>query len=130
MTTPTEVAQRRAAVRRLAAQDLSNRAIAEQLGISKDTVARDLRAPALSLRQLAAERAAQTDAAVRQACAAAQGAADARPAYVITDEDTARRWHGDLRAAAAQLLALADQFTDYYLFARSETSATQDGDHA
>ncbi|MFB9440009.1 helix-turn-helix domain-containing protein [Streptomyces showdoensis] len=113
------MAQRRAAVRRFAAQKLSNRAIAERLGISKDTVRRDLEAPEVSLRELVAERAAQTDTAVSQACAAAQSAADMRPAYVITDEATARRWHSDLRAAAGQLTALADQFADYYLFARS-----------
>lgn len=123
MATPTDVAQRRAAVRRLAAQNLSNRAIAEQLGISKDTVRRDLEAPEETLRERLAQRAEQTDTAVRHACAAAQSVVDMRPAYILTDEETARRWYGDLRAAAGQLAALAEQFTDYHPFARCATMA-------
>ncbi|MFE7804000.1 DeoR family transcriptional regulator [Streptomyces sp. NPDC057430] len=118
MTTPTAVAQRRGNVRRLAAQNLSNRAIAEQLGISKDTVRRDLEWFEIPLAERLAQRAAHTDEAVRQACAAAQTAADHRPAYVMTDADTARRWYEQLRASAAQLAALADQFADHYPFAQ------------
>lgn len=113
MTTPTEVAHRRANVRRLSRSGMSNRAIGEQLGVSKDTVSRDLKWFELPLAERVAQRVAQTDDAVRHACAAAQDAADMRPAYVPADPDTARRWRDQLRATAAQLLALADEFTDH-----------------
>ncbi|HEY9370789.1 hypothetical protein [Streptomyces sp.] len=113
MSTPTEVAQRRANVRRLWRGGASNRAIAEQLGIHHRTVARDLEWFELPLAERVAQRVAQTDEAVRQARAAAQAAADMRPAHVPTDAETARRWHDQLRATAAQLAALADEFTDH-----------------
>ncbi|TXS30742.1 DNA-binding response regulator [Streptomyces sp. ms191] len=113
MTSPVAVAQRRGNVRRLVAQGLSNRAIGEELGISKDTVRRDREWLDLPLAERVAQRVAHTDEAVRQACAAAQSAADMRPAYVPTDAETARRWHEQLRAAAEQLVALADQFADH-----------------
>ena len=113
MSTPTDVAQRRANVRRLSRSGASARAIAAQLGIGKDTVRRDLAWFELPLAERVAQRVAQTDAAVRHACAAAQTAADMRPAHVPTDPETARRWHDQLRATAAQLTALADQFTDH-----------------
>lgn len=121
MGTPMDVAQRRARVRHLAAQEMSHRAIAAKLGISKDTVRRDLEAPEPPLWQRLAQRAAQTDEAVRQACAAAQTAIELQPAYVLTDAETARRWYEQLRATAAQLAAHADQFADSYAFARCAT---------
>lgn len=122
MSTPPAVAQRRGNVRRLTAQGLSQRAIATELGIGRDTVRRDQEWWQVPLAERLAQRAADTDQAVRQACAAAQAAADHRPAYVMTDEDTARRWHQDLRAAAAQLAALADQFADHHPFAQCATT--------
>lgn len=111
MTTPTEVAHRRANVRQLARSGMSSRAIAAKLGVSKDTVLRDIGWYKLPLAERVAQRVAQTDDVVRHACAAAQDAADMRPAHVPADPATARRWRDDLRAAAAQLLALANEFT-------------------
>lgn len=111
MSTPTEVAHRRANVRRLSRSGLSNRAIGEQLGVSKDTVSRDLKWFELPLAERVAQRVAQTDEAVRHACAAAQDAVDLHPAHVPADPATARRWHDTLRATAAQLLAVAEEFT-------------------
>lgn len=122
MTTPTEVAHRRANVRRLSRSGMSSRAIAAQLGISKDMVLRDLKWYALPLAERVAQRVAQTDEAVRHACAAAQDAAEMRPAYVPADADTARRWRDELRATAAQLLALADEFT---VHSQAATCATE-----
>ena len=113
MTTPTDVAQRRANVRRLARSGASARAIAAQLGIGKDTVRRDLAWFELPLAERVAQRVAHTDEAVRQACAAAQSVVELRPAYVPADAAIARRWHEQLRATVAQLAALADQFTDH-----------------
>ena len=113
MSTPVAVAQRRANVRRLSRSGASARAIAAQLGIGKDTVRRDLAWYELPLAERVAQRVAQTDEAVRQARAAAQAAADMRPAHVVADPDTARRWRDALRATAAQLAALADEFTDH-----------------
>lgn len=112
--TPAAVAQRRATVRQLAQSGASNRAIAAQLGIGKDTVARILAAPIETRAEAMATRAAQTETAMRQLSAAAQAVTEATPAHTITDDATARRWHEELRATAAQLLAHADQFTTYY----------------
>ncbi|MDT9689408.1 DeoR family transcriptional regulator [Streptomyces sp. P9(2023)] len=123
MTGADPVAQRRGKVRRLAQGGASNRAIAAQLDISKDTVRRDLEWFEVPLAERMAQRAAQAETALSQVCAAAQAAADTRPAYVWTDPETARRWHDELRATAAQLTALADQFADYYPFAQSATGA-------
>ncbi|MCB5166032.1 hypothetical protein LG634_14450 [Streptomyces bambusae] len=117
MTTPLTIEARRAQVRQLAHGGASNRIIAAQLGISKDTVRRDLAqqpAPAGSRTERLAHRVAQAEAAVSQACAAAQAVADAAPAYTITDDATAARWYAALRAAADQLAAHADAFGDYY----------------
>lgn len=111
------VAQRRTLVRQLAQSGASNRAIAAQLGIGKDTVARDLAAtepPAETMAQRLAHRAAQTDEAMRQLSDAAQAVDGADPAHTITDEETAQRWCADLRATAARLAHAADQFADYY----------------
>lgn len=121
MTTPMAVAQRRGNVRRLVARGLSNRAIGEELGISKDTVRRDREWLDLPLAERLAQRAAQTDEALRQACAAVQAAVDLRPAYTVTDAETARRWYEQLRATAAQLTAQADQFAEHYPFAQCAT---------
>ncbi|MFD9519328.1 helix-turn-helix domain-containing protein [Streptomyces sp. NPDC059979] len=117
MTTPTAVAERRTRVRQLAQGGASSRQIAEQLGVSKDTVLRDLAKPealAQTRTELRAQKLAQAEQAVSQACAAVQAVADARPAYQMTDDETARRWCGALRAAADALAAQADAFADYY----------------
>jgi transposase-like protein len=117
MTSPTAVADRRATVRRLAQDGASNRQIAAQLGICKDTVRRDLAqqdAPPATPAQRRAHRLAQAEDAVSQASAAAQAVADAHPAYATADDETARRWCGALRAAADALAAQADAFADYY----------------
>lgn len=117
MTSPAKVADRRATVYRLAQGGASTRQIAAQIGVSKDTVRRDLaaqEAPVTPAAQLRASRVAQAEAAVSQACAAAQAVADAQPAYSPADDETAAHWYGALRAAAAQLVAQADAFADYY----------------
>ncbi|MEW2135527.1 hypothetical protein AB0892_02765 [Streptomyces sp. NPDC005409] len=117
VTTPTAVAERRAKVRQLAQTGASSRAIADKLGVSKDTVLRDLRQPddmSTARAALRARKVAQAEEAVSQASAAAQAVADANPSHMITDDATARRWCGALRAAAAQLTAQADAFTEYY----------------
>lgn len=117
MTTPAAVAERRTRVRQLAQTGASNRAIADQLGVSKDTVARDLSQlgdPRASLAQRLAHRVAHAEETVSQACAAAQAVANADPAHTLTDDATAARWCGALREAAALLLAQADAFADYY----------------
>ncbi|MES9587800.1 MULTISPECIES: helix-turn-helix domain-containing protein [unclassified Streptomyces] len=113
----TTVAQRRTQVRQLAQTGASNRAIAARLGVSKDTVRRDLAAPEAPVETLAerlARRATQTETAMRQLGAAAQAVDEARPAYTVTDEATARRWCTDLRATAARLMAHAEEFAVYY----------------
>lgn len=117
MNTPTEIAQRRATVRRLAQGGASCRAIAAQLGVSKDTVRRDLEAreaPPASMAERLAQRAAQTETAMSQLSAAVQAVDGARPAYTVTDEATAARWCAELRATVARLMAHADAFAEYY----------------
>lgn len=117
MTTPAQVAERRAKVRQLAQGGASSRQIAEQIGVSKDTVLRDLakpEAPAPTPAERRAQRVAQTEQAVSQVGAAVQAAIEARPAYTLADDDTARRWCGALRAAADALAAQADAFAEYY----------------
>ncbi|MFJ4863417.1 hypothetical protein [Streptomyces sp. NPDC088748] len=117
MTTPEQVAERRAKVRQLAQGGASSRQIAEQIGVSKDTVLRDMRQadatpdPRAALR---AQKLAQAEQAVSQASAAVQAVIDARPSHMITDDATARRWCGALRAAADALAAQADAFAEYY----------------
>lgn len=125
MTGAAPVAERRTTVRRMAQTGASNRAIAAHLGISKDTVRRDLAtddAPPQTRAQKIAARAAQTETAVIQLRAAVQAIDEARPAYTMTDEATARRWHAELRATAARLAAHADHFADYY----PSATATED----
>lgn len=120
MTGALTLAQRRTRVHHLAQSGASNRAIAAQLGISKDTVRRDLEvcdapdAPPETFAQRLAHRAAQTEDAMRQLSAAAQAVEAANPAHTITDDATARRWHAELCATLAQLTACATQFADYY----------------
>ncbi|MFB8035893.1 helix-turn-helix domain-containing protein [Streptomyces sp. NPDC056004] len=130
MTGSLTVAQRRAQVRHLAQTGASNRAIAAQLGIGKDTVRRDLAAddaPSLTRAERFAARVAQTESAMSQLGAAAQAVADAKPAYTPADEETARRWYAELRATVARLAAHADAFADYYpsatVCATNETGA-------
>ncbi|WP_327263940.1 hypothetical protein OG444_22830 [Streptomyces sp. NBC_01232] len=117
MTTPTAVAERRVRVRRLAQGGASSREIAEQVGCSKDTVLRDLAQPdptVASRAALRAEKLAHAEEAVRQAVSAAQAVVGARPSHQITDDATARRWCGALRAAADALAAQADAFAEYW----------------
>ncbi|MFD4245082.1 hypothetical protein ACFWP3_26365 [Streptomyces sp. NPDC058525] len=121
MTTPAEIADRRARVRQLAQGGASNRAIAAKLGVSKDTVARDLAhtpdpvaPPVVSQRERLAQRVAHAERAVRQASAAAGAVAYVRPAAVFTDDATAERWWRTLREAADQLGAAADAFAAHY----------------
>lgn len=123
--TPPAVAQRRARVQELLSQDgASCRTIAAELGVSKDTVARDIRAlatpdatpeaPAETLSQRLAHRASQTETAMRQLSDAAQAVDAATPAHTPTDDETARRWCEQLRDTAFQLLRAADEFATYY----------------
>ncbi|MDQ0943290.1 helix-turn-helix domain-containing protein [Streptomyces sp. V1I1] len=124
MTGSPTVDQRRATVRQLAQTGASNRQIAAQLNVSKDTVRRDLEAldaPPETPSARIAQRAAQTHSAMRQLSAAGQAIDDARPAYTMTDDATAARWCAELRATAARLVAHADAFAEYY---PSATSAT------
>ncbi len=117
MSSPTAIATRRIKVRQLAQGGASTRQIAEQVGCSKDTVLRDLAQPdpaVVARTALRAQKLAKAEQAVRQASAAAQAVIDARPAYQITDDETARRWCGALRAAADALAAQADAFAEYY----------------
>ncbi|WP_159050765.1 hypothetical protein [Streptomyces sp. IMTB 1903] len=121
MSTPTEIAERRTRVRQMAQGGASNRRIADELGVSKDTVRRDLAAepdpvelPVMSQRERLAQRVAHAERAVSQACAAAGAVAYVRPAAVLTDDATAERWWRTLREAADQLGAAADAFAAYY----------------
>lgn len=115
--TELTVTERRTLAHQLAQTGASQRAIAAQLGVGKDTIRRDLAHPAPPVEtpaQRAAHRAEQTETAMRQLCAAAQAVDDAAPAHTITDDETARRWWTELRATADSLLAHADRFADYY----------------
>ncbi|MFD0344027.1 LuxR C-terminal-related transcriptional regulator [Streptomyces sp. NPDC127117] len=117
MTGALTVAQRRTQVRQLAQTGSSNRQIAAQLGISKDTVRRDLatpEAPTQTRAERFAARVAQTESAMSQLGAAVQAVADAKPAYTPVDEETARRWYAELLATADRLMAHANDFADYY----------------
>ncbi|MFD6275819.1 hypothetical protein ACFWFI_09630 [Streptomyces sp. NPDC060209] len=117
MTGTLTLAQRRANVRQLAQGGASNRAIAAQMGISKDTVRRDLEAcdaPAETFAQRVAHRRAQTETAMRELSAAAQAVEEAKPAYTVADDETALRWHAELCATVAQLTECAAQFAEYY----------------
>ncbi|MGW1546627.1 hypothetical protein [Streptomyces sp. NPDC002346] len=113
----------------MARDGASNRAIAAQLGVSKDTVRRDLAtddAPPATPAEKFAVRAAQTESAMSQLSAAVQAVDDAKPAYTVTDEETARRWCAELRATAARLAAHADHFAEYYPSATEGATATTD----
>lgn len=117
MSTPADIAGRCAKAYRLQAAGASTQEIADQLGISVDTVLRDFkRYPSLTaaMTQQLTHRAAQAESAVRQAITAAQAVTEARPAYTLADDATAARWCADLRTAADQLAAAADAFADYY----------------
>ena len=130
MTTPTEIAQRRAKVRQLAHGGATNRAIAAQLGISKDTVRRDLAtpdAPPATLAERLAHRKAQTETAMAQLSAAAQAVDGTRPAHTVADDETAMRWCADLRATATRLLAHADAFAEYHPSATARANVAQGG---
>ncbi|MFI9063232.1 helix-turn-helix domain-containing protein [Streptomyces sp. NPDC053429] len=117
MTSPAEIATRRTVVRQLAQGGASSRQIAERLGVSKDTVLRDLAHTApvpMTRAERLAQQTAQTEAVMRQLCAAVQAAGEARPAYTLADDATAQRWCAELREASGALAELADQFAAYY----------------
>lgn len=117
MSSPTEIADRCVEAHRLRATGASTQQIADQLGVSTDTVLRDLKrqpGPDAGPAQRLALRATQTHTVVRDAALAAQAVTDLGPAYTMTDDATATQWHRTLHAAAAQLLAAAAAFTDYY----------------
>jgi transposase len=116
MSTPAEIADRRAVAHRMSQAGASSREIAIELGVGKDTVRRDLATttPRQIQRERLAHRLAQAENAVRQACAAAQAVTDATPAYVLADDETARRWYAELCAAAEQLAQQAGAFAAYY----------------
>jgi IS30 family transposase len=121
MTTPNELAQRRGKVRRMAQDGASNRAIAAQLGVSKDTVRRDLEWFDIPLAERLAQRATHAETAISHLSAAAQSVVDANPAHVMTDPETARRWYEELCATADRLTELAESFAGYYDFAQRAT---------
>jgi len=81
---------------------------------------------AAALAKTLAQRATQTDAAVRHTHDAALACAALRPAYVMTDPATAARWYEQLRDAATHLTQMADAFADYYDFARRTPSDAPD----
>ncbi|MFD5507001.1 hypothetical protein ACFWIB_04390 [Streptomyces sp. NPDC127051] len=117
MSTPAGIAGRCAKAYRLAKGGASTQEIAEELGVSTDTVLRDKKrfpTAAAARAHLLAHHAAQAEAAVRQAVTAAQAVTEARPGYTIVDDETAGRWCSELRAAAEQLAAAASAFADYY----------------
>lgn len=101
----------------MAHKGVPTRQIATELGVSKDTVLRDLRQPnpqPMTRAERLTHRMAQTEQAVNDVSAAVQGAVDARPGYTLTDDATAARWCAELRAAADALAELAAQFADCY----------------
>jgi IS30 family transposase len=113
MSTPVAMAERCVKVQRLASDGASIQQIAAQLSISVDTVRRDLKKDG-AMKQWLTQRAAQTAATVQQAVVAAQAVADVQPAFTLADDETARQWWADLRAAAEKLSAAADAFSHYY----------------
>lgn len=139
MTTPSpaELAERRATVAELSHDGASLRVIAEELGISKDTVRRDLKAlerdsmrqpdqqhetptrdrataDATSPATRVAQRASEADHAMRHLATAVSTALGARPSHVIVSHTVARQWADQLTTHAAQLVKLAEQFEEYY----------------
>lgn len=117
MTVAPDLSHRRTRVRQLKQDGASLRDIATAVGVSKDTVARDLTATETAeetLSQRLAHRASHTKTAMRQLSDAAQAVNDATPAHTITDDATAQRWARQLRDTAAQLSRAADAFATYY----------------
>lgn len=133
MTTPAlspeDRAARRADVRRLADQNKSHRAIAAELGISKDTVRRDLahlaraktapptETPApvpQSPRAARAAHAARADAAMRQLAAAVAEVVAARVPYTMVDDQVAHDWAAQMRQHTETLRHERQKFADYY----------------
>ncbi|MFE7097007.1 helix-turn-helix domain-containing protein [Streptomyces erythrochromogenes] len=107
------VADRRAAVARLTAAGASARSIADELGVSKDTVLRDRAATAAPRRALCQEKAGRAASAMAQLRAAVTAAVDARPAYqILVYDDTAARWIAQLRQDVATLAALLETFDE------------------
>lgn len=112
------LATRRATVARMTKAGASTRRIADELGISKDTVRRDLAAattPREELRERLRQRRALAHESMRHLRQAVSQAVEARPGYCpLIDDATAAQWHTQLREDAAALLAVADTFGDYY----------------
>ncbi|MFB6950198.1 hypothetical protein ACFCXP_11260 [Streptomyces niveus] len=133
MTTPAlspeARAARRAEVRRLADQNMSHRAIATKLGISKDTVRRDLahlarhepapprETPApepRSPRTTLSEQAERAGAAMHQLVAAVAAVVEASVPYAMVDDQVAHDWAAQMRQACDTLRHERQQFADYY----------------
>lgn len=120
--TPQTRAERRATVAAMTEAGASTRRIADELGISKDTVRRDLdqmRAAATTPRQELQQRLRRRVALAHEAMShlrqAVSQAVEARPGYCpLIDDETAAEWHAQLRDDAAALAALAETFRDYY----------------
>ncbi|WP_158721172.1 helix-turn-helix domain-containing protein [Streptomyces sp. NRRL S-241] len=104
---PQDRAARRAAVAQLAQTGASQRRIADELGVSKDTVRRDLAAatsPRQRLHERLSQRAALAHDAMRHLRQAVSQATEARPGHCPgIDDDTAAQWHSQLRDDAAAL---------------------------
>ncbi|MFD3483798.1 HTH domain-containing protein [Streptomyces sp. NPDC058665] len=127
MTTDKTTA-RRAAVQRLTQQDptRSARSIAADLGISKDTVRRDLahltatETPAAPEPEPPAEppaapgTAAHARAAVRQLAQAVAEVENARPAHVSTTDEEANHWAAQLRQHTETLRHERQLLADHY----------------
>ncbi|MGW2985442.1 helix-turn-helix domain-containing protein [Streptomyces goshikiensis] len=116
--TPQTRADRRATVAAMTEAGASTRRIADELGISKDTVRRDLAAAkpsAEAVRRRLRQRAALAHESMRHLRQAVSQAAEARPGYCpLNDDGTAAQWYTQLREDAAVLYALAETFRDYY----------------
>ncbi|MGW6309154.1 HTH domain-containing protein [Streptomyces niveus] len=130
--TTGKTAERRASVQRLSQQDptRSARSIAAELGVSKDTVRRDLehlattstaptegqtpaQSPAPEQKPLAA-RTTHVHDTMRQLKEAVARVEAARPAYTLVADEVAHDWAAQLRHASEMLRHLRQQFADYY----------------
>ncbi|MFE5090619.1 helix-turn-helix domain-containing protein [Streptomyces sp. NPDC056638] len=134
MTGAAVVVQRRTKVRHLAQTGASNRAIAAQLGISKDTVRRDLahlaqtpdqqEAPtAPPLREQIAIRNERAFAAMRHLADIVAQVETERVSHLLVPGAVAHQLEDEVRQHAATLLRIADAFTEYY----PRTEAPQEG---
>lgn len=116
-------------VRRLARGGASNRQIAAQLRVSKDTVRRDLAQvahtvahgseqqdapPKAPMRQQIAERNERALTAMRQLADAVAQVQVERVSHLMVTEAVAHGLEDEVRQHAATLLRLADAFHEYY----------------